>query len=86
MWQDITFGAGSLIFSVALIPTAYDIWVGKVAINKYTAFLTVCVLLSFTIAYASLGLWYATETTMITAALWIYIGIGSWYNGKTTHN
>lgn len=65
-WQDIVLAIGSLIFDIALIPSIK----GKDKPAVWTSCLYALVLITFTFAYASLSLWYATVTTVITAALW----------------
>ena len=81
MWQDTILTMGGILFAASLIPQAYDVWHGK-QMNAYTAILTGIVLLSYVITYWSLSLIYAAETTLIVAIMWIYIAVGSWYNGR----
>jgi hypothetical protein len=68
-WQDIVIAIGSLIFAVALIPSI----LGKNKPAFGTSLMTGSVLVVFTITYASLSLWYATFTTMVTATLWLVL-------------
>ena len=84
-WHDLVFATGGIIFALALIPQAYDVWHGK-SINVWSSLLTGIVLLSYVIAYYSLGLLYAAETTFITSVFWLYISVGSYYNlRKSVH-
>lgn len=69
MWQDSIFSIGSLIFAVALIPSILS--KDKPAIM--TSFTTGSVLLVFSMAYFTLGLWVATFINGIVGAMWLYL-------------
>lgn len=65
-WQDIVLAIGSLVFALALLPSV----LGKDKPALWTSALTCLVLAVFTATYASLSLWYATFTVVLTAILW----------------
>jgi hypothetical protein len=68
-WQDIVIAIGSLILAIGLIPSVLS----KDKPSLWTSVITSLVLITFTIAYASLALWYATFTTALAALLWIVL-------------
>jgi hypothetical protein len=70
-WQDIVIAVGSLIFALALLPSVLS----KHKPALWTSAMTGIVLVVFTIAYASLSLWYATVTTSLAALLWIVLAV-----------
>jgi hypothetical protein len=65
-WQDITLALGSLILSLALVPSIMS----KNKPALWTAILTCLTLAVFTVTYASLSLWYATVTTALASSFW----------------
>lgn len=71
MWQDYVLMAGGFLFAVALYPAVK----GKEKPPKSTSLLTGSVLLVFSIVYATLGLWLAFASTIITTTMW-YILLG----------
>jgi len=70
-WQDLVFTVGSFIFFVALLPAAK----AKEKTPISTSLVTGSVLASFCFAYATLGLWLAAVTTIITALMWCTLAI-----------
>ena len=70
-WQDIVLSAGSLVFAVALMPSVLS----KNKPAALTSALYGSVLLIFVFTYASLSLWYAAITTLLTAILWLILAI-----------
>lgn len=68
-WQDIVLSIGSVVFLAALIPSV----AGKDKPAFVTSLLTGCVLVVFTITYASLSLKYTTLTTGLSALLWLIL-------------
>lgn len=68
-WQDIVLSIGSVVFLAALIPSV----VGKDKPAFTTSLLTGCVLVVFTITYASLSLKYTTLATGLSALLWLIL-------------
>jgi len=65
-WQDIILSIGSLFFIAGLLPSVLS--QNKPAVT--TSITNALVLLTFTITYATLSLWFAAVTTAITAGLW----------------
>lgn len=65
-WQDIILTGGSIVFIIALLPSVFSN--NKPASS--TSAMTGSILLVFAFVYGSLHLWFATVTTLITAALW----------------
>ncbi|MFI5271109.1 MAG: hypothetical protein ACHQT9_03635 [Candidatus Saccharimonadales bacterium] len=70
-WQDIVLAIGSLLFSVALVPSI----ISKEKPAVWTSITTTLVLLTFAVVYASLKLWYATFTITINALFWTILAI-----------
>lgn len=69
MWQDIVIMAGGIILGLALIPAIRD---GQKPPTS-TSLFTGSVLATFTICYATLGMWAATGATLFTTALWFVL-------------
>lgn len=69
--QDLIFAVGGLILSAALLPTVFG--PDKPALS--TCLLTAAVLVSFSISFASLGLWLAFAANAISATLWGVIAL-----------
>jgi hypothetical protein len=65
-WQDLVLGAGSVVFSIALIPSL----LGREKPALGTSVLTGSALTAFIAVYASLSLWFSTVTTAVTALCW----------------
>jgi hypothetical protein len=66
MWQDFVLAAGSILFSVALIPSI-------ASQNKpawQSSLLTGTILAIFAIVYTTLHLWFSFASTLVTAGLW----------------
>ena len=68
IWQDFIFGAGAIIFSLALLPLIFSRKVDPPPLG--TSLPTSIVLASFVIAYDSLDLNFAAITSLISATLW----------------
>jgi len=66
IWQDVLLAVGGFGFSLALIPTIK----GKSKPAWTTSLMTGIILSSFTVAYATLGLWLACVSTTITSGCW----------------
>ncbi len=70
-WQDYVLGAGSLIFTVALIPSLRSR--NKPAIS--TSLVTFAVLVVFAITYVTLSLWFSAFSIAINAAAWLTLAV-----------
>jgi hypothetical protein len=68
-WQDVVLAIGSLSFSVALVPTIRG--ASKPAL--LTSLLTGGWLAVFTVVYATLGLWFASISSAVTAVMWFVL-------------
>jgi len=66
MWNDIVFTVGSLLLSVALIPSIISAYKP----DARTSFLTGSVLAVFSVNYLTLGLYFSTVSTVLSAVLW----------------
>lgn len=66
MWQDAVFTLGSVLFTLALIPSVRS--ADKPAVK--TSLLTASVLYVFAVVYVTLGLYFTAFTTAATATLW----------------
>jgi hypothetical protein len=70
-WQDIVLAIGSILFSIALIPSI----ISKEKPAVWTSITTALVLLTFAFVYASLKLWYAMFTITINALFWVILAV-----------
>jgi hypothetical protein len=66
MWQDWVLSAGSIVFSIALLPMVFGS--RKPALSS--SFMTGVVLWVFAATYLSLHLTFTTATTAVSALLW----------------
>lgn len=69
LWQDYVLTAGSIVFSVALIPAIKA--KGKPPLS--TSVPTFFFLYLFSFVYATLSLWISTTTTAITGTMWLIL-------------
>lgn len=69
IWQDLLIMIGGFGFGLALIPSMR----AKEKPAPTTSLLTGSILLSFCVAYASLGLWFAFSATIIVALGWYFL-------------
>ena len=69
MWQDLVLMIGGFVFAIALIPTLMS----KNKPPKSTCFITGGTLLIFSICYATLGLYLAFFSTLLTSVMWFII-------------
>ena len=67
MWQDLVFSIGGLLFAFALIPSIIDKW-GKPSLT--TSLMTAVVLSVYVPAMYTLGLYWSTFCTALTASAW----------------
>ncbi len=70
-WQDLVFGAGQLLFAIALAPALAS----PTKPPRFTCVLTGAVLLVFAGTFASLGFWWSTSTSLACGALWIALSL-----------
>lgn len=68
-WQDALFGAGGIVFAAALVPSVLS----GAEVPLTTSIPTAIFLAAFVVAYASLGLRYASVTTAVSATLWLIL-------------
>lgn len=66
-WQDVVLSIGSILFTIALLPTLRD---KKASLPVTTSLLTASVLSSYLIVYISLGLWFAAICGCSVALAW----------------
>ncbi len=69
IWQDVLIMAGGFSFSAALLPSVFS--ENKPA--RLTCLMTGTILVSFCIAYGTLGLWLALGATALTSTLWFVL-------------
>lgn len=70
-WQDLVFGAGSLVFVVALLPSVFS--KHKPALS--TSVLTALVLYTFAVTYFTLGFYISAAITLTTALVWTILAV-----------
>ena len=68
-WQDIVLMAGGFGFSLALIPAVRH----KEKPPVSTSLTTFLILVTFSIAYATLGLWLAFLSGVFTCTMWLVL-------------
>lgn len=76
-WQDLILTIGSIIFTLALIPSVMS--KDKPALSS--SLLTGAVLLVFAGVYASLALWFSMVTTVITGLVWLLLAYQKFSRG-----
>ncbi len=70
-WQDYILAAGSLIFTIALIPSLRS--KHKPAVS--TSLITAGVLVAFAFTYITLSLWFSAIAISINGLAWIALAI-----------
>lgn len=70
-WQDIVLSIGSLFFIIGLMPSIFT----DAKPAGLTSLTNALVLSAFTVAYATLYLWFAAVTTAITAGCWMVLAV-----------
>lgn len=70
-WQDLVFGIGQLLFTVALFPAL----VSPAKPPRSTCALTGAVLVVFAATFASLAFWWSFSTSLACGALWILLAL-----------
>lgn len=76
IWQDWAFGIGTIIFSVALIPSI----LGKEKPALSTSLPTGITLMFFAFTQASLSLWLACVASVIAGSLWLTLAVQKYRN------
>lgn len=77
-WQDFVFTIGNVIFIFALIPSI----TGKDKPPVLTSLPSSIVLLTFSFAFATLGLWWSAFVTLIVSILWLILAIQKYKSSK----
>jgi len=72
-WQDVALAAGSVCFTVALIPTVR----GPSKPALVTSLVTAVWLAVFAVVYITLSLWLAGVTAAMSAAMWAVLAVQS---------
>ena len=70
MIQDWYFGMAGLLYSVVLVPTMRD---PKSEVPRTTSVLTAATLSCSALAYATLGMWWASASCVIGASTWAFL-------------
>lgn len=68
-WQDFILAAGSLVFTIALLPSIRSVHKPALA----TSTLTSAVLLTVAFTYATLSLWFAFVTATLNCVAWLIL-------------
>lgn len=71
-WQDFIFAGGSIVFTIALIPAIVE----KQYPPASTCFITGTMIGVYAVADFTLALWFSGITSVISALVWIGMGIG----------
>lgn len=69
IWQDWVFGIGTVIFSVALLPSIF----GGEKPSMSTSVPTGSILMLFAFTQASLSLWFAAVMSIVAGSLWFIL-------------
>lgn len=70
-WQDKVFTAGEVVFLTSLLPSVFS----DQKPSPVTSFATALMLYLFLLVHASYGLWIAFALTVVTASLWVTLGV-----------
>ena len=71
IWQDWVFGIGTIIFSIALVPSV----LGKEKPAISTSLSTGITLMFFAFAQATLALWFACGASVLASVLWLTLAV-----------
>lgn len=71
-WQELVFSFGSLLFAIALLPSVLD---KDTEIPLFTSSATGITLITFSLSFLSLGMFYSAATNLLVSAMWIFIAI-----------
>jgi hypothetical protein len=71
LWQDYVLTAGSLVFSIALVPAV----LAKDKPPLSTSVPTFFFLYLFAFVYSTLSLWISMCTTILTGTLWLILAL-----------
>lgn len=77
-WQDLVFGAGSVVFVIALLPSVFS--ENKPDIR--TSITTAMILLVFSVTYLSLSLELSAIVTFFTSVTWMVL---AWQKAQSKH-
>ena len=69
IWQDIVFMIGGFIFSIALVPSI----LGENKPARLSCAITGIILAVYCVLYATLGLWLAFSSGMLTSLAWFIL-------------
>lgn len=69
IWQDLVFGAGQILFAVALIPALRN----TTKPPRVTCLLTGGVLCAFAFTFATLTLAWSAATSLVCGAMWLIL-------------
>ncbi len=78
-WQDWIFSTGSIIFSIALVPSV----LGKDKPALSTSLMTGTILAIYIVAYISLSLWFSAATSVLIAGTWFLLAYQKYRQDKT---
>jgi len=70
-WQDLVFSIGSIVFTIALIPAIIE----KRYPPTSTCVTTSMMLLVYATTDATLGLWFSTIASIISAGIWMMMAV-----------
>lgn len=71
IWQDWVFGIGTVVFSIALLPSIF----GGEKPSLSTSLPTGAILMLFAFTQASLSLWFACFMSIIAGFLWFVLAL-----------
>lgn len=71
-WQDLLFAVGEVVFLATLLPLLFS----NADVPFFTGAGTAVMLYSFAVAHISYRNWITVALTLITATLWLLIGLG----------
>ncbi len=71
-WQDWLFSAAGVVFIVGLVP----LLAADTQVPLFTGLTTAVMLYLFAVAHASYGNWMSVATEIVTATVWLLLGLG----------
>lgn len=72
-WQDLIFAIGEIVFLISLFPLLFD---QNAHVPVFTGLATGFMLYTFVVAHVSYRNWITVTLALITATLWVLIGLG----------
>ncbi len=76
-WQDFVLSAGSLVFTIALVPSI----LGRHKPALFTSLLTASILAIYAFVYGTLSLWFTTFAVVLNCLAWSILALQKYREG-----